>query len=438
MNKVSDEAECDYFQRVIDAGSFSWRQWAVILLALLLNMLDGFDVTAMAFTVHSIGEQLQISPDFLGAAFSAALGGMMAGAMFIAPLSDVYGRRVMIIICVLVIGLSMCATAFAVELWQLVVLRLITGLGVGGMLAALATITAEYTPSRYRSLAVVFVTAGYPLGATAGGFLAAEIIPEFGWEAVFLSGGGATLVMLVFVVFLMPESLQFLATRRPRRALERTNLVLKKLGRDTLDSLPQLTATSVTDGGVLKLLAPDSRRQTLLLWMTVFCCYLGLYFLMSWIPKLVVDAGLSEVQGAYSMVAFNGGAVAGIILLGWMSSKIGLSRLISQFLFFSGAAMFVFALASGIDQLFVYLVLIGFFAQGGFTGLYAVAAKLYPTEVRTTGVGWAIGLGRFGAVLAPSLGGLLIARGVSMEANFMIFAVPFVFAGVFASKLKVA
>jgi len=157
---------------------------------------------------------------------------------------------------------------------------------------------------------------------------------------------------------------------------------------------------------------------------------------MSWIPKLVVMSGLSEADGVYASVAFNAGGVFGIITLGWLASIIGLSRLISIFLSMAAAGMVVFALSDGTQMLFYFLVAIGFMVQGGFTGLYAVAAKLYPTEIRTTGVGWAIGLGRFGAVVGPLVGGFLIAKDVSMAGNFLFFAVPLFVAGIIAYQLK--
>ncbi len=423
---------------IFDDGNVAGTQFLVIGIALVLNMLDGFDITAMAFAAHSIGQELQITPDYLGIVFSVTLAGMMIGAMFVAPLSDVIGRRKMILLCVTAIGVSMFVTGHVVELWQLVFLRLITGLGVGGMLASLAAITAEFTPAKYRSLAVVSVTAGYPLGATLGGFVVAPLIPVHGWQVVFFAGSAATLAMVVVIYFLLPESLQFLATRRPANALEKINVVLRRLGRPRMDTLPVIESTQQrAKANVLSLLTPNRRVKTLVLWATFFFCFISLYFLMSWIPKLVVTSGLSESEGVYASVAFNAGGVLGILTLGWLSSRTGLSLLIGIFLSAAGVGMIVFALAEGTAQLFLYLPLIGFLLQGGFTGLYAIAATIYPTEVRTTGVGWAIGLGRFGAVVGPFVGGLLIANEVSMENNFIIFALPLFIGGAIAYQLKV-
>jgi benzoate transport len=401
-------------------------------------MLDGFDVTAMAFTVHSIGEELHIAPNLLGLVFSAALAGMMAGAMFIAPYSDVIGRRKMILICIVTIGLSMCLTAFASSIGQLIVLRGITGLGVGGMLASLAAITSEYAPEKYRSLSVMTITAGYPLGATVGGFIAAPMLPIYGWESIFLAGGAATLMMGFAAYLYMPESLQFLLSRGGSGALPQVNNILRRLNKPELEKLPAVkTKTRYDKANVFSLLSHDRRKQTLILWTSFLFCFVSLYFMMSWIPKLVVTAGMSESTGVYASTAFNGGAIIGIISLGWMSTRIGLSNLIGAFLTGSAILMIVFVYAEGVEHLFAYLFVIGFLMQGGFVGLYAVAAKIYPTEIRTTGVGWAIGLGRFGAVIGPFVGGVLIASGVTMEINFIVFAVPLLISGVIAYILSV-
>ncbi len=431
-------ANSDFLDDTLDRGGISAAQLLIITIALLLNIVDGYDVMAMAFTAHSIGEALQISPAHLGILFSVALAGMMIGAMFIAPFSDIIGRRKMLLISVSVIGVSVCLTGLATELWQMIGLRAITGLGVGSMLASLAAISAEYTPSRYRSLAVVTITAGYPLGATLGGFIAAPMIPVYGWQSVFFAGGAATLLMVPAIYFLVPESLQFLLAKRPANALQTLNLALTRMNKPTVSELPPVPETAIKEkANVLSLLTEDRRVKTLTLWSTFFFCFICLYFLMSWIPKLVVNAGLSESQGVYGAVALNGGGVVGIITLGWMSARMSLSKLIGSYLSLAALGMILFAAVSDSLPLLPILFIIGFFQLGGFTGLYAVAAKIYPTEVRTTGVGWAIGLGRFGAVVGPYVGGVLIAGGYSMESNFFLFALPLLIAGALSYRLAV-
>lgn len=438
MSSHLETGESHFYREIFDKDHFTAIQITVIAISLMLNMLDGFDVAAMAYTAHNIGEDLALPADKLGLVFSAALAGMMTGAMFIAPYSDVIGRRKMVLICVLTIGLSMCLTALANSLSQLVILRFITGLGVGGMLASLAAICSEYAPAKYRSLSVMIITGGYPIGATVGGFIAAPLIPAYGWESVFLAGGIATLAMGAAVYFFMPESLQFTLRKGGPDVLASANKILQRLGSNTLESMPELDEQENQDkANVFSLLTRDRRRNTLLLWSSFLFCFVCLYFMMSWIPKLVVTAGMSEATGVYAGVAFNGGAVVGIFTLGWLSSRIGLSRLISSFLSSAAVLMVVFVFADGVNNLYPSLFVIGFLLQGGFVGLYAIAAKIYPTELRSTGVGWAIGLGRFGAVVGPYVGGLLIAAGISMQTNFIIFSVPLLISAVFAFILSV-
>ncbi len=423
---------------VIDDGHIGPAQILIIVIALTLNMLDGFDVTAMEFAANSIGEDLSLSPERLGLVFSVATAGMMIGAMFVAPLSDRVGRRTMILACTAFIGTSMALTAYAQNLPQLVVLRAITGLGVGSMLASLAAIASEYAPSRFRSFSVVFITAGYPLGATLGGFLVAPLIPVYGWQSVFLAGGLATLVMLIAAFFFMPDSLQFLLHRQPKNALQRINNILARLGKPALSALPaKKPAHEIDNANVFSLLKEGRGSKTIRLWMASFCCLISLYFLLSWIPKLVVNSGLSESTGVYASVAFNGGGVIGIMILGLLAARYSLSALIGSFLVLAASGMLAFALADGAANLMLYLAFIGFFISAGFTGLYAVAAKLYPTELRATGIGWAIGLGRFGAVVGPYVGGVMIAGGSSMEFSFIAFGAPLIIGGILAYTLAV-
>ncbi|MEH6610474.1 MAG: MFS transporter [Halioglobus sp.] len=437
MSSAAAEPNTD-LDSIVDNGKISGLQWTVVFVAFILNMLDGFDVTAMAFTAHRIGEQLAIPPEHLGLVFSVALGGMMVGAMFVAPFSDVIGRRKMVLMCVVVVGISMIATGFSTTLWQLIITRLVTGLGVGGLLASLATITAEYTPAKYRSLSVVAITAGYPLGATLGSFVAVPLLEGYGWQSVFLAGGCATLAMVVVAWFCLPESIQFLVHRRPAGALETLNKILVRLKATPLEQMPEEKQSGTqAKANVLSLLTPDRRARTIQLWLTFFFCFITLYFLMSWLPKLVVLAGLSESEGVYGAAAFNGGAVLGILTLGWLASHIKLSLLISIFLTTTAVCMLLFGFAAEHLPMLASLAVIGFFLQGGFTGLYAVAAKVYPVEVRTTGVGWAIGIGRFGAVVGPFAGGIMIAQGISMGDNFLVFAIPALVAGLLAWHLKV-
>ncbi len=428
---------------VIDNGKVSGQQFLVVGLCLFFNMVDGFDITAMAVVAGAVSQDLQLTADRLGFIFSFALAGMMTGAMLLAPISDIIGRRKLIILSVLLIGVSILLTANATTLAEFIVLRFISGMGAGAMLACQATLAAEYSPERFRSLSVAATTAGYPLGAMMTSVVAGFIMPDFGWRGMFWFGGGVTLVMGVVAWAFIPESLKYLIERRPANALQRVNQILRKLKKDTLDELPVIaTGKSRKEKGFVKnmmsLLAPEHRVATLTLWATFFLCFSTLYFLMSWIPKLMEQTGYSAEIGRHAFFLFNMGGVIGVFILGALATWLRLTNLVFAFLFTSAVCMVVFAAAPNqLNLLMVLILLIGFLQQGGFTGLYAVAAKVYPTEIRSTGIGWAVGLGRSGAVVGPAVAGYLIAAGLSMSANYYVFAAPIAVGGLISYWLRV-
>jgi len=271
--------------------------------------------------------------------------------------------------------------------------------------------------------------AGYPLGATLGGFLAAALIPDYGWQGVFVAGGIMTLGMLPLIYWCMPESLHFLLSRRPSNALARVNQVLQHLRLDTVAALPTVTVEP-EPASVGSLLTPQRRKATLQLWSSFFLCFGTLYFLLSWIPKLLVDSGLPLDQAIYAGIAFNLGGAVGNIGMGWASTRFGLQRTILNFHFIAALGMILFAfMPLGIAALLFLTAIIGLFQQGGFIGFYMTAARLYPAQVRATGVGWGIGLGRFGAVIAPYIAGVLIAAGWGIPVLFTVFALPLLAGG---------
>ena len=433
----------DVVAEVIDNGQVSGQQILVVGLCMFFNMLDGFDITAMAIVAGSVSQELQLTADRLGLIFSFALAGMMVGAMVLAPVSDIIGRRKLIILSVTLVGVSILFTANATSLTEFMILRFISGLGAGAMLACQAALAAEYSPEKYRSLSVALTTAGYPLGATLTAVVAGFIMPEYGWRGMFWFGGGVTLSMGLVAWIFIPESLKYLFEQRPMNALERVNVILNKLGKDTLDQLPVVARQQARQvkgffGNMAALLAKEHRTTTLLLWTTFFMCFATLYFLMSWIPKLMEQTGYSVETGHFAFFLFNLGGVIGIISLGTLSTRWRLTNLVFVFLSLSAVSMVIFAAAPNrLNFLLVVIFFTGILQQGGFTGLYAIAAKVYPTEIRSTGIGWAIGLGRSGAVLGPAAAGFLIAAGFSMSANFYVFAVPMAIGGLISYWLKV-
>jgi AAHS family 4-hydroxybenzoate transporter-like MFS transporter len=431
----------DLLRHVIDEGEVRGRQLTIVLLCLFFNMLDGFDITAMAVVAGAIGDDLALGPQELGWIFSSALAGMMLGAMLLAPVSDIVGRRSLVIASLVLVGFSILLTARAGSFAEIVALRFASGVGAGAMLASQAALAAEYSPERYRAAAVAIVTSGYPLGAMMTSVVAAWVMPSYGWRGMFWFGGGLTIAMVLVAWLYIPESLKYLLQRRPRRAVERINRILEDLGGAVIDRLPAPDEPSAEGGpgfvrGMRMLTEKPHRKSTLTLWAAFFLLFSTLYFLMSWIPKLMEDAGYDSATGRQAFFLFNLGGVLGIYLLSWLSTRWKLSTVMLVLSMLAAVAMIVFAVAPGDLSLMLGLILaIGITQQGAFTGLYSAAAKVYPTAIRSTGIGWGIGLGRLGAVAGPAVAGYLIAAGFGMSANFYFFALPMAIGGLIAYRL---
>jgi MFS family permease len=297
------------------------------------------------------------------------------------------------------------------------------------MLASTVSLAAEYTPNRTRDFWVSFVISGYPVGAVLSGLVAAKVITQYGWPQMFQLAGIASLITIPLIFIFLSESIEFYLKKQPKMALEKANLLLSKMGFDRLESLPVLPHQK-KGLPIRSILKDEYRIPTIQLWIALFLAFATLYFLTSWIPKLASNAGLSLALSIYAGTIFNFGAFFGIITQGYFSSRYGLKKTIGIFFIFTAILMAIFGVFLGSDILLVIFGLLGFGIQGGFVGLYAVSTRMYPTEFRTTGVGWSIGMGRLGGIIGPAAGGILIGMGLTMVQNFLIYAIPTLLAGI--------
>ncbi|MDB9712769.1 MFS transporter [Flavobacteriaceae bacterium] len=405
-------------------------QYSTIGVCFLMNILDGMDVLVISYCAPAISESWSLGPKALGIVFSAGLAGMTLGALFLAPYADHFGRKKIILLSALLIGISVFLTSYSETINQLITLRFLSGIGIGSMLASTAALTSEYAPNRSKDFWISFVISGYPVGAVISGYIAVSIIPSVGWQMMFTISGLASILTIPLIYLYLSESIQFYLKRQPVRALEKVNKILLKMNFNILNKLPQKEISPKVIP-VKQLLSNNYKISTIQLWSALFFAFACLYFLISWIPKLATNAGLSIEIAIYAGAVFNIGAFFGIILQGYCSLKIGLKKTICIFFLIAAILMAVFKIFIGSNWLLIIFGLLGFFIQGGFVGLYAVSARLYPTEFRTTGVGWAIGAGRLGGVLGPLAGGILVAMNLGMSTNFMIFSIPALLAAIF-------
>jgi benzoate transport len=413
-------------------------QWTAIAVCVLLNMLDGFDVMVMAFTAPHVSTAWALSGKVLGVMLSAGLVGMAMGSFLLAPLADRWGRRPMIMCCLVILTLGMALSALAANAWQLGALRVFTGIGIGGMLAGVGVISAEYANAKWRSTAVALQATGYPIGATLGGLLAAWMLEHFSWHSVFLVGAGASLLCIPLVLACLPESLDFLVARRPRNALPRLNALLQRMHMPVLQALPAAPVRDRKCSGYAALFVGDLRRVSILIAVAFFLHMFAFYFVLSWTPKLLVSAGVSAQQGITGGVLLNLGGIVGGSLFGWFASRWALSRLTGASLLLAMLAMLVFAgFNTDLGIAFPVAFVIGAALFGGMAGLYAAAPVVFAADVRTTGLGWAIGIGRVGAILSPLSVGLLVDAGWSPAALYVLCALPLALAAWACMGLRV-
>ena len=395
-------------------------QIAAIALCIGLTALDGFDVLSISFASPGIAAEWGVDRGTLGVILSAELIGMALGSAVIGGIADKIGRRPTILGCLVVMigGMILAATAGAVT--PLLVYRFCTGLGIGGMLASVNAMTAEYSNAKRRNLAVTLMAAGYPAGVIFGGTIASMLLRSYDWPSVFVFGAILTACFLPLVWYFMPESIEFLQHKRPPGALERINRTLGRMGHAAVDALP-IEPDDKPKHSVMRLFSPGMAKMTVLLTLAYFAHIMTFYFYIKWIPKLVVDMGFHPSSAGGVLVWSNVGGILGAILLGLLTQKFGVRGLVIITMVF--ATVFVAAFGhtpADLSSLSLVAAAAGFFTNAGIVGLYAMFAQSFPTELRASGTGFVIGVGRGGAALAPIIAGYLFVAGMGLPAVSLI------------------
>lgn len=415
-------------RELLARGPVTPFQLLVIALCIGLNMLDGFDVLAMSFSASGVKADWQLPNSRLGELLSAGLVGMAIGSLLLAPCADAYGRRRIILLSVLIAALGMLGSVGARGFSDLLALRALTGVGIGGTIASVAVLVSEYAPDRWRSTALAAYSTGYPVGATLGGALTTLAIPRYGWRSAFAIGGVMTLALLAVAWRSLPESLDFLVTRRPADALARLNALLGRMSVARLAALPA-AGTGASAGGNRAPLRELVTPATVLLWITFFCTMAAFYFFVSWTPRLLNQAGLSTTQGLTAGVLLNLGGIVGCGGFAIAAARADARGLLIGSLIASAVLIVLFgSMVHRLDAALWTALLLGVLSNAAMSGLYAVGPPFYPTAVRATGMGAAVGIGRLGAILAPLASGALLDHGWEPAQLYFLFSGPFALA----------
>ncbi len=410
---------------LIDAASLSRFQWQTFVLCFFVTLFDGFDTQAIAYTGPAIANAFHLGPSELTPLIVAGTVGMALGAISLGSLGDRIGRRPTILLAVLVFGIFSLATGFARSPNEILLARFFTGLGMGGAIPAVLSLVSEFAPARHRGLVITGVLLGLPTGAIGGGLLGARLLSHIGWEGIFMIGGILPLVYLLILYACLPESPFFLAVQDlPRHRQEITTLLRKII--PAADEAVLRTASFVTSGETVRasfrtLISPRFLRNTLAVWITYFCNWAAWFMLILWLPTVLKTAGLPHEQAALGTVVINSPAILFCLVMAYYLPKKPVRPLLTTTLAFGIAVALGLGLASNLASNLagntpwaLVFFLIG--AAGVGIGLPQIALnyvviEAYPTELRATGAGWAIGMGRTGSIIGAALGGWCLKVG---------------------------
>ena len=402
-------------QSILSQGAMRPLQIAAVTLCVLLNALDGFDVLAISFASPGIASEWGIDRAALGLVLSMELIGMALGSVMLGNIADRIGRRPTVLACLVIMAGGMALATTASSVVNLSIIRLVTGLGIGGMLACTNALVAEFSNDRHRNLAVAIMAAGYPMGAIIGGSIATGLLAEGHWRDVFTFGAVVTAVFLPIAWFLLPESIGFLLQKRGPTALERINATLRRLGHESVAALPPAPPRP-TKASIGELFAPDLARSTILLTLAYFCHIMTFYFILKWIPKIVVDMGYAASKAGDVLVWANVGGLAGATLLSLLTYRVAVRKLVIVAMVASTLLVALFGQGQEtLGGLALVAGAAGFCTNAGVVGLYALFARVFPTAVRAGGTGFVIGIGRGGAALGPIVAGFLFNAGFGLS-----------------------
>ncbi|WP_374298368.1 MFS transporter [Paracoccus sp. (in: a-proteobacteria)] len=406
----------------IDRGPFGSFQWMVVALCGALLIVDGYDVFVAGTVLPTLIAEWGLTKPQAGALQAWALFGMMFGALILGPLADRIGRKKGVAISFVLFTSATVMTGFATSPEQFKIFRFIAGLGCGGLMPNAVALMNEYAPKRLRGTMVALMFSGYSVGGMVAAGLGIGLIPNFGWQPMFFIAA-IPLALLPLILWKLPESLGFLLRQGKQDEAKR---IFAKVSGTPLAADDRLVFTEAkgASASALELFRHGRALRTLMLWLSFFCCLLLVYLLSSWLPKVLQEAGYAERASLLSLFSLNFGGMAGAIMGGRLGDRFGLPKVVVAY--FAAAALSIALVGANPAPvlLFALVFVAGATTIGTQILLYASVAQLYNLSVRGAGLGWASGVGRIGAIVGPTLGGVLLARELPLGQNFLIFAVP--------------
>ena len=393
-------------------------QVVVVAVCFIIGALDGFDISSISFASPGISVEYGIDRGgFLGTILSAELLGMAFGSVLLGRAADSFGRHPILLFSIAIVTVGMLAVVLSDTTWQLLVCRVFTGLGIGGLLATSTALVAEFSNNKNRALSVLVITTGLPFGTIVGGlvlkYLGIDAVSQ--WRQIFLVGGIATALVFPLVLFFVPESVEYLSKKQPVNALARINKILSRLGHVQFETLAEPKIQETNSGFSALFNTRAMAIKSALVTTAFFFHMLTLYFLLKWIPKMVYDLGFEGSAGEV-LIAANIGGILGAVVIGIASRKIDIWRLLFVCLIGATITITLFGQFKGsLDGLKLTSAIALLFAFSAVPLLYTLFTIIFPPMARASGTGFALGFGRGGAILAPIFGGILLGLGIAFE-----------------------
>lgn len=425
---------------LIDEAKFTPFHWGVLIWCLLIIIFDGYDLVIYGVALPLLMQEWALSAVQAGMLASTALFGMMFGAMSFGTLSDKLGRKKTIMICVAIFSGFTFIGAFATSPVEFGILRFLAGLGIGGVMPNVVALMTEYAPKRIRSTLVALMFSGYAIGGMTSALLGAWLVPQFGWKIMFLLAG-TPLLFLPMLWKYLPESLMYLTNKQ--QTAEAQNIIQKISPTQVIGSDTQFVLNEVQKGdeAPLKALFQQGRTfSTFMFWLAFFMCLLMVYALGSWLPKLMIQAGYSLGASMIFLFALNIGGMIGAIGGGYLADRFHIKKVLTIMFLCGAASLILLGYNSPQFVLYSLIAVAGAATIGSQILLYTFVAQYYPSTVRSTGMGWASGIGRIGAIVGPVLTGALLTMNLPHQMNFFAIAIPGLIAAlaIFLVNLKMS
>jgi len=400
-------------------------QYLVVALCCAANIADGFDVVSLSVAAPVLSKQWHIDPAVLGTLFSAVAVGLVIGAFLVAPFADKVGRRPVMLGALGSLAASLLLTSAATDIWHLLALRFVTGIGLGTLVVCLNTTAAEYSSVKFRNMAMATVHIGFTLGMMLGSGIAAAVLGTGGWRTIFLAAGLLNAVTFTLALFILGESRDFLVRRQGPKDLAALNRLHRRMTLPELASMPPRPAAAESSANAIRaMLAGPMRSPTILIWIASLTYALVGYFLLNWKPTVLANAGLSPSLAAASGIITGACGAVGHLAMGLLGRRVGEGRLTAFFFSMAAVTLILFGIMPAAPiPLLAMAGLTTFFVVGAYTGLFLVTAVMYPTAIQNTALGFVVGFGRIGAIIGPMIGGFLFSAGLTRMDTYIVFSI---------------